>query len=182
MQLDVNVKSVRRITNLFLPLLKSTSKKQSGRIINISSISGLFNSPFNGAYCISKHALESLNDVYRRELSQYGIQVIAIEPGPIKTEIWKKNLNKMDRFKDSDYYYMLKKADRIIENTERNALPVKKISTLILKCISIPRPKTRYIAHKNKFFFRLMAYYFPDKLTDWLVRKTLDSSYRHRPI
>ena len=88
----------------------------------------------------------------------------------------------MDRFKDSDYYYMLKKANQIIENTERNALPVEKISTLILKCISIPRPKTRYIAHKNKFFFRLMAYYFPDKLTDWLVRKTLNSSYRHRPI
>lgn len=182
MQLDVNVKSVRRITNLFLPLLKPKANKQAGRIINISSVSGLFNSPFNGAYSISKHALESINDVYRRELSQYGIQVIAIEPGPIKTEIWKKNLNKMDRFKDSDYYDVLKKADRMIENAERNALPVEKISTLILKCITIPRPKTRYIVHKNKFFFRLMAYYFPDKLNDWLVRKTLTSSNRHRPI
>ena len=87
----------------------------------------------------------------------------------------------MDRFKNSDYYEVLKKADRMIENIERNAFPVEKISNLILKCISIKRSKTRYIAHKNKFF-RLMAYYFPDKLTDWLVRKTLDSSNRHRPI
>jgi NAD(P)-dependent dehydrogenase (short-subunit alcohol dehydrogenase family) len=183
-QLDVNVKSIRRITNLFLPLLgtKPGSAKQPGRIINISSVSGLFNSPFNGAYSISKHALESMTDIYRRELRRYGIKVIAIEPGPIKTEIWKKNLNMMDEFKDSDYYEVLQKADKIIENAERNALPVENLSRLVAKCLTVSRPKTRYIVHKNKFAFRLMAYYLPDKITDWLVHKTLTSSNRHRPI
>lgn len=183
-QLDVNVKSIRRITNLFLPLLgtKPGSAKQPGRIINISSVSGLFNSPFNGAYSISKHALESMTDIYRRELRRYGIKVIAIEPGPIKTEIWKKNLNKMDEFKDSDYYEVLQKADKIIENAERNALPVENVSRLVAKCLTVSRPKTRYIVYKNKFVFRLMAYYLPDKITDWLVHKTLTSSNRHRPI
>ena len=84
-QLDINLKSVRRITNLFLPLLGAAPnfKNVPGRIINISSISGLFNSPFNGAYSISKHALESMTDVYRRELRRYNIKVVAIEPGPI---------------------------------------------------------------------------------------------------
>jgi NAD(P)-dependent dehydrogenase (short-subunit alcohol dehydrogenase family) len=183
-QLDVNVKSIRRITNLFLPLLgtKPGSAKQPGRIINISSVSGLFNSPFNGAYSISKHALESMTDIYRRELRRYGIKVIAIEPGPIKTEIWKKNLNKMDEFKDSDYYEVLQKADKIIENAERNALPVENVSRLVAKCLTVSRPKTRYIVHKNKLAFRLMAYYLPDKITDWLVHKTLTSSNRHRPF
>ena len=183
-QLDVNVKSIRRITNLFLPLLgaKSNSNKPAGRIINISSVSGLFNSPFNGAYSISKHALESMTDIYRRELRQYDIKVIAIEPGPIKTEIWKKNLNKMDEFKDSDYYKVLQKADKIIENAERKALPVENVSKLIAKCLVAKRPKTRYIVHKGKFVFRLMAYYFPDKLSDWLVHKTLSSTNRYRPI
>jgi NAD(P)-dependent dehydrogenase (short-subunit alcohol dehydrogenase family) len=183
-QLDVNVKSIRRITNLFLPLLgtKPGSAKQPGRIINISSVSGLFNSPYNGAYSISKHALESMTDVYRRELRRYGIKVIAIEPGPIKTEIWKKNLNKMEEFKDSDYYEVLQKADKIIENAGRNALPVENVSRLVAKCLTVSRPKTRYIVHKNKFAFRLMAYYLPDKITDWLVHKTLTSSNRHRPF
>ena len=183
-QLDVNVKSIRRVTNLFLPLLgaKLSSSKPPGRIINISSVSGLFNSPFNGAYSISKHALESMTDIYRRELRQYGIKVIAIEPGPIKTEIWKKNLNKMVEFKDSDYYEILQNADKIIENTKRNALPVERVSKLIAKCLVTKRPKTRYIVHKGKFAFRLMAYYFPDKLSDWLVHKTLSSTNRHRPI
>ena len=183
-QLDINVKSIRRITNLFLPFLgaEPNSSKPPGRIINISSVSGLFNSPFNGAYSISKHALESMTDIYRRELRKYGIKVIAIEPGPIKTEIWKKNLNKMDEFKDSDYYEVLQKADKIIENAERNALPVESVSKLIAKCLVAKRPKTRYIVHKGKFVFQLMAYYFPDKLSDWLVHKTLTSSNRHRPF
>ena len=183
-QIDVNVKSIRRITNLFLPLLgaKLNSSKPPGRIINISSVSGLFNSPFNGAYSISKHALESMTDIYRRELRQYDIKVIAIEPGPIKTEIWRKNLNKMDEFKDSDYYGVLQKADKIIENAEHNALSVESVSKLIAKCLVAKRPKTRYIVHKDKFAFRLMAYYFPDKLSDWLVQKTLSSTNRHRPI
>ena len=183
-QLDVNVKSIRRITNLFLPLLgaKLNASKPPGRIINISSVSGLFNSPYNGAYSISKHALESMTDIYRRELRPYGIKVIAIEPGPIKTEIWKKNLNKMDEFKDSDYYEVLQKADKIIENAKRNALPVENVSRLVAKCLTVSRPKTRYIVHKNKFAFRLMAYYLPDKITDWLVHKTLTSSNRHRPF
>ena len=123
-----------------------------------------------------------MTDIYRRELRLYGIKVIAIEPGPIKTEIWKKNLNKMDEFKDSDYYEVLQKADKIIENAERNALPVESVSKLIAKCFVAKRPKTRYIVHKGKFVFRLMAYYFPDKLSDWLVHKTLSSTNRHRPI
>ena len=88
----------------------------------------------------------------------------------------------MDELKGSDYYEVLQKADKIIENAERNALPVEKVSKLIAKCLTAARPKTRYIVHKNKFVFQLMAYYFPDKLSDWLVHKTLSSSNRHRPI
>ena len=88
----------------------------------------------------------------------------------------------MDEFKDSDYYEILQKADKIIENAELNALSVESVSKLIAKCLVAKRPKTRYIVHKDKFVFRLMAYYFPDKLSDWLVHKTLRSTNRHRPI
>ena len=183
-QLDINLKSVRRITNLFLPLLGASPNHNHtpGRIINISSISGLFNSPFNGAYCISKHALESITDIYRRELRKYGIKVIAIEPGPIKTEIWQKNLNSMEKYANTDYFDVLQKADMMIENAEKSALPVTRISNLILKCLIKKHPKTRYIVHRNKLAFKLLAYYLPDKLVDWIIYKTLTSGSKHRPI
>lgn len=183
-QLDINVKAVRRVTNLFLPLLGAAPNfgSEAGSIINISSVSGLFNSPFNGAYSISKHALESMTDIYRRELRRYGIKVIAIEPGPIKTEIWRKNLNSMQKFADTDYNDVLQKADTMIENAEKSALPVSRISNLILKCLTKKNPKTRYIVHKNKLQFKLLAFYIPDKLVDWFIHKTLTSGNKHRPI
>lgn len=183
-QLDINVKAVRRITNLFLPLLGASPKAKAtpGRIINISSIAGLFNSPFNGAYSISKHALESMTDIYRRELRRYGIKVIAIEPGPIKTDIWQKNLNSMEKYADTDYNDVLQKADKMIENAEKSALPVTRISELIFKCLTKKNPKTRYIVQKNKLVFKLLAFYMPDKLVDWFIHKTLTSGNKHRPI
>jgi len=69
-QMEVNLFAVRTVTNIFLPLLKGDKKKKikGGKIIMISSISGIFNTPFNGAYCVSKHAMESLGEIYRREL------------------------------------------------------------------------------------------------------------------
>ncbi len=183
-QLDVNLKSVRRITNIFLPLLGADPefKKKPGRIVNISSVSGLFNTPFNGAYCISKHALESMTDVYRRELRRYNIKVIAIEPGPIKTEIWSKNLNSMDKFKHTDYNDVLEKANKMIENSEKSALPVDHISKLILKCITTKNPKTRYLVHRNKLIFKFLTNYMPDKFVDRLIQKTINKSESYRPV
>ena len=183
-QMDINLKSVRRITNTFLPLLGTAPdfKGPPGRIINVSSISGLFSSPFNGVYSISKHALESMTDVYRRELRRYGIKVMAIEPGPIKTKIWGKNLNSMAQFADTDYYDILQKADKMIENTEKNALPVARTSNVILKCITKKHPTTRYIVHKNAFVFKIVANYLPDKLVDWFIQRSLSKGNRHRPV
>ena len=183
-QMDVNLKSVRRITNTFLPLLGATTdfKGAPGRIINISSVSGLFSSPFNGPYSISKHALESMTDVYRRELRRYGIKVMAIEPGPIKTKIWGKNLNSMAQFADTDYYDILQKAGMIIENTEKNALPVARTSNVILKCITKKHPKTRYIVQKNTLVFKIVANYLPDKLVDWFIQRSFSLGNRHRPV
>ncbi|MBK8348205.1 MAG: SDR family NAD(P)-dependent oxidoreductase [Saprospiraceae bacterium] len=121
---------------------------------------------FNGAYCISKHALESMNDVYRRELSMFGIQVIAIEPGPIKTEIWNKNMGTLDRFKDTPYGNILASADKMIKNSEMSAFNVKVISDIISGIIADPRPKTRFLVHRKPFLFKLLAYYLPDRIVD----------------
>jgi NAD(P)-dependent dehydrogenase (short-subunit alcohol dehydrogenase family) len=184
-QMNINVFAVRKVTNAFLPLLgfKENYPHQPGKLINISSISGLFNNPFNGAYSVSKHALESLNDVYRRELMMFGIDVIAIEPGPIKTEIWKKNKGGLNKYSDSVYGELLSKADKMIEQAEKGALPVEQVSELIHHIIDSEKPKTRYIVHKNKLMFKLFAKYLPDRLQDKLVWKTLNKKDgKYRPV
>jgi len=182
-QLDVNVLGIMRVTNSFYDLLKSNStKKQAGRIINISSISGLFNSPFVGAYCISKHAVESMTEVYRRELYMYGIDVIVIQPGPIKTKIWGKSKGKLDRFKNSDYGDILKHADKSITQSEKNAIEVERVSKLLLKRMEKNKLSTKNVIHKNSLGFYLVRK-LPSRLVDKIIWKTLrKSNPKNRPL
>lgn len=184
-QLDVNVLGIMRISNTFYTLLKSNSNKpEAGKIINISSISGLFNSPMNGAYSISKHAVESMTEVYRREFYMYGIDVIAIQPGPIKTEIWSKSIGKLDKFIDSDYGEFLTRADKIIMESEKSALPVEKVTEVIIHCLETKRPKLQHIIHKNRLKFNIIRKYIPKRIMDKMIWKTLTNkkSDKYRPI
>jgi hypothetical protein len=88
----------------------------------------------------------------------------------------------MAQFTDTDYYDILQKADKMIENIEKNALPVTRTSNIILKCITKKYPKTRYIVHKNAFMFKIVANYLPDKLVDWFIQRSLTKGNRHRPV
>ncbi len=175
--IDTNVLAIRRITNALLPLMSEGS-----RILNLSSVSGLFSSPFTGAYCISKHALESMTDVYRRELASFGIKVMAIEPGPIKTPIWNKSKGTLDRFLDSRYGVMLKNADKIIENAESSGLPVSEVCWAAEHALENKSPKTRYLIHRKKFLFRLVSGWLPDTWADALVARTMRGGEKHRAV
>jgi len=186
LQLEVNVLGVHSVTNMFAPLLGATKGFQHppGRIINISSVSGLFASPFTGPYSISKYALESMNDVYRREFLPFGVKVVAIEPGPIKTPIWDKvkEIDLAKRFPNTDYDELLPRAHKIIEDAEKNALPVEHVSKLIYKIFSIRSPKARYMIHKNKFGFNLVRKVVPTKVIDWIIKKSIFEKGGYRPF
>ncbi|MGB3466496.1 MAG: SDR family NAD(P)-dependent oxidoreductase [Cyclobacteriaceae bacterium] len=173
-QLEVNLIGVRNVTNAFLPLLgmEKDFQGQPGKIINISSLSGIINSPFSGSYCVSKHALESLGEIYRRELMVFGIDVVSIQPGPIRSEIWEKNIGTMERYKGTVYDQYATLADKIISDAEKRALPTETISKLIYKILNTDRPKTSYMVTKNKWLMRL-AKRLPPRMLDKLIWKKL---------
>src|SRR4029079_3929782 len=95
-QLDVNVVGQVAVTQAFLPALRRTR----GRIVNVSSIGGRVALPLVGAYNASKFALEGLSDALRRELRPFGVDVILIEPGGVKTPIWGKSTETADDMLD----------------------------------------------------------------------------------
>ena len=175
--MDVNVLSVRRITNIALSFMDKDS-----RIVNMSSVSGLFNSPFSGTYCITKHALESMTDVYRRELMAFGIKVIAIEPGPIKTPIWSKSKGTLDKYFHTRYGEMLKSADKIIGNAEQSGLDVSHVIEACDKALFQSNPKTRYLIHRKPIIFKMLYWLVPDKIADKLVAKALKGGEKHRVV
>ena len=82
-QLEVNVFGLARLTQLVLPYMR---KQHSGRIINTSSVAGKAVIPFGGWYNVSKYSVEALSDALRIEVKPFGIKVVLIEPGGIKTD------------------------------------------------------------------------------------------------
>lgn len=92
-QLEVNVTAQIAVVQAALPLLREAQ----GRVVFISSVSGLITTPSTGAYSASKYALESLADALRIELRPWHIHVSLIEPGPTRTDMWGSALDDYDR-------------------------------------------------------------------------------------
>ncbi|MCR6098747.1 SDR family oxidoreductase [Salipaludibacillus agaradhaerens] len=154
-QFDVNVDGVFRVTQAFLPLLKASA---SARIINISSVSGLFGFPGLSPYCSSKFALEGLSESLRLELLPDNIYVSLVEPGSYKTRIWKKSLAHIEAGKMNDTPFkrtVLKEAERSA-STEADPVDVARL-TASIACAK--KPKFRYPIGKGvKQLFHIKKY------------------------
>ncbi len=174
-QFEINLFSVVSITNAFIKLLGAElNNPHEGKIINISSVSGKRAFPFLAPYAASKFALEGYSDALRRELQIYGIDVILIEPGPVKTAIWNKVHEKDNNsFEGSDYDIMLKKFSKIIMKNEAEGINAEVVSKLIYKIINSKYPRTRYLITKNKFKNHLLIKIIPERWLDKLIGKKL---------
>ncbi|MCW3162502.1 SDR family NAD(P)-dependent oxidoreductase [Chryseobacterium oryctis] len=96
-EFEVNTFSVLTVTNAFIPSLRATR----GRIVQISTVSVDFPSPFNGLSAASKAATEALMTVYRAELAEFGIEVIIVAPGNMLTGGPAKTAAAIDKVRDS---------------------------------------------------------------------------------
>lgn len=168
---DVNVFGLVALTKKTLPLIRNAK----GRIINISSISGLVASPFMGTYAASKFAVEAISDSLRRELKDQGIHVAVIEPGPIKTRIWDKAMiESMAAIEAYDpsikevYGKSIEKFKALIDTAVKEAVSVEEVTKVLLQACLASKPKTRYMISKNKNLIRLIRS-LPDKLADKLI-------------
>lgn len=174
-QFDVNFFGVIQTTQLFLPLIK----RQKGKIIMMSSISGILSFPFLGAYCASKYALEAMTDSLRMELLDTGVKVVLIEPGPIKTPIWEKGfVNREELFSKlpahvlKDYQRPLNRYADLTEEDVRTALPTKAVTKIIRDCLEASNPPARKIVLRlvTKILVKI-ALLLPDKVRDQELRK-----------
>ncbi len=169
-QFDINVLGVHRVTQAFLSLLGATRDPSvpKGKIINISSVNGFIYTPFVGAYCGSKAALEAMSDVLRRELSAFGVQVVIVQPGPIKTPIWEKARQTVNFYPETEYANALKSTLYGIEKTEKTAIPAEKVGDLVYKISLKTNPKTRYLITPNQTMIRLVSL-LPPKWVDFIL-------------
>lgn len=173
----VNLMGTRNVINTFLPLLGAVGgEARTGgpaTIVNISSLSGVINTPINGAYCVSKHAQESLGEVYRRELSQFGIRVVSIQPGPIESRLWDKNIGSMERFRSSSYGPMTDRVNEVMRRAQEGALPASAVSQCVERALKSHRPQNSYIVAKNRVRAWLLAHWTPARWMDRILSKRL---------
>ena len=177
-QLEVNVLGVLKTIQVFLPLLGAVREQtdKPGRIVNISSVSGQMAMPLIGPYTASKHALEALSDVLRRELFPYGVKVIVIAPGNVRTPIWDK-LPDISLYKDTIYYRVLEKVMSRMDRRKNDSLDDVVIAGKIFRVLTMAHPGIRYILVKDKFKNWTIPHRLPDRWVDRMVEKKLSKYF-----
>jgi NAD(P)-dependent dehydrogenase (short-subunit alcohol dehydrogenase family) len=173
--LEINLIGQVAVTQAFLPALRAGQ----GRIVNVSSIGGRFALPLGSAYSASKFALEAVSDSLRRELHGQGVDVIAIEPGGVKTPIWSKGnararetVTAMPAEGERLYGGMIAVLRKEIEKIEtQRGMEPHEVAVVIGRALTAPRPRTRYVVGRDAKTRGLMAKVMPDRVMDRLVAR-----------
>ena len=175
-QMDVNVIGPIIATQAFAPLLGAdpSLKGPPGRIVMISSVAGKHGNPLTSAYSASKHAIEGLSESLRRELMLFGIDVVIVAPGAVKTPIWSKGQEAADlsRYRNSPYLPAAQKAAAYMQQLESIALPAEQIAERVHDALTLPNPKVRYHIAPDTMR-HLLAAVLPKRTMDRLIAKRL---------
>lgn len=143
---DANVFGVMRMVQAVAPYMR---RQKAGRIINISSVVGKLVTPGNGTYSASKFALEGLSDALRYELEPFGIQVVVVEPGSIKTQFHatvEANAEAIFANPNSPYRPLYELYQKVTASMRKNEPGPEAVSDVVKQVIETSRPKPRYVA------------------------------------
>ena len=175
--MDVNFFGVLDMSRQFIPLLR---KFAGSRLINISSAKGIVSFAFNGLYCASKFALEALSDTMRRELEEFGIAVIVIQPAYINTKMSGVLLEDTSAITNDPIgmrYYKAKALTSLEKGKAATAVAPEPDDTsrVITEAVTSPKPYTRYMAgiidekKTPAVVLKWMAWLLPDRVLDLLA-------------
>lgn len=176
-QLEVNVVGQVAVTQACMGALRAGH----GRIVNVGSIAGRLALPLIGAYAASKFALEGLTDALRRELIPHGVDVIVIEPGGVKTPMWAKSVDGVERLRDSAPPELETRYGKVISamvaytrQIETNTgIEASVVAATIGKALTSRRPNTRYLVGRDAKLRGSLAKLLPDRLMDRMILHTL---------
>ncbi|GAB4021149.1 SDR family oxidoreductase [Spirosoma migulaei] len=169
---DVNVIGLVQVTQAFLPLLgaRDNHPVQPGRIQNISSANGQIAIPFMGAYVGSKHAVEGLSHSLRREVALFGIKVVIVGPGAVKTPIWGKGTD-MSPYANTPYYPAMKRFLKQVEAAENRGFSIDYLGKRIVDIHEASRPHIRYALVPGMLMGWILPRLLPARVLDWVLAR-----------
>jgi short-subunit dehydrogenase len=146
-QFETNFFGVVRVVKSVLPIMRN---QHSGTIINISSMVGRVAMPLNSVYVASKFALEGFSESIRHELSKFGINVILIEPGIVRTRFFNNLQKSKNEAAKSPYSALLKRRlSRFKSVSESNSSSPSQVAKAILKALQSKSSNFRYIVGED---------------------------------
>lgn len=172
-QFETNVFGTQELTNMIMPLMRENG---SGRIIYNSSVLGFASLAYRGAYNASKYAIEGLCDTMRLELHGSGIDVILIEPGPIRTDFRKNALAKFQANIDIDQSAHKEVYEKTLERLQSTGdapftLGCDAVHVALMRAIESKNPKARYrVTFPTKLFWYLKRV-LSTKMMDAVLRR-----------
>jgi len=149
-QFETNFFSIIRLIQEVGPTMR---KQRSGTIVNISSVVGRIGFPASPAYISSKFALEGLSESLRFELAPFGVDVIIIEPGVIKTNFMKNMKMAKKSELDTVYKDITTKVVSGVKMMAEMGTPAKEVANVIVKAIKDKKPLPRYIVGNDASMF-----------------------------
>ena len=169
---DINVFGQIAVTQAFLPMVRQAR----GRIVNITSIGVNIALPFGGLLNASKSAFAKISDTLRLELRPFGVRVIAIEPGAIKTPAVEKTLGDMESVianlpaeGATQYGEMMTTFARRGYQQEMSGSPPEVVADAVLHALTSPRPRIRYRVGKHAKVLSILPKVLPDSALDAFV-------------
>jgi NADP-dependent 3-hydroxy acid dehydrogenase YdfG len=170
-QFDVNVFGLARLCQLVLPIMRA---QKSGKIVDITSVGGKIWEPLGSWYHATKFAVEGLSDCLRAEVEGFGIDVIIIEPGAIRTEwagIARDGL--LQTSGGGAYAEQAKGHARLLAAADTSSLtsPPTVVAKTVVRAVGARRPKTRYATGGGARTILFLRTILPDRMFDRLMRR-----------
>ena len=149
-QFETNFFSIIRLIQKVAPIMR---KQGSGNIVNISSVAGRIGFPVSPAYISSKFALEGLSESLRFELMPFGINVIIIEPGVIKTNFFDSMKMSEKSQQDSTYKEITDKVISGVKMMAEMGTHPKEVADVVIKTLGEEKPLPRYVIGNDAMMF-----------------------------
>ena len=166
---DVNVFGVVSVTQAFLPMLRASR----GRVINISSVSGRLALPFAGPYAASKFALEAFSDSLRRELLGTGVEVVVIQPGSVRSNIWGKTAAiELNGVKGTIYERAMDRLRQLAQRSAETAAQPQSVARAVLRALAHKKPPTRMLVVRGGWKRNFLKF-LPDRWVDRMINRRL---------
>jgi NAD(P)-dependent dehydrogenase (short-subunit alcohol dehydrogenase family) len=169
-QFETNFFGLVAVTKAVLPSMR---ERRSGKIVNISSISGRIGFPFMGPYVASKFAVEGFSESLRLEMLPYGVHVVLIEPGSYKTDIWSKGLGAVTIHPNSPYVKEMEAIFKYVNQIADTAPAPDEVIRQIVQVAKSPSTKLRYPVGKGVKLGIVLKNMLPWKWWERMVAKRL---------